>query len=284
MSELAGVCRNSEHRSEITVAFGVVPQIVLLDCFEKLGDGGGGAFAWNPSQTLVDDGGTIFTTGNFGHAGSHGCWQRVYSDALNALWFGLDATGLSANDAAQSRMLASAAAANAPGFFYPAGTYLFERTIGPWPCGARISGAGLSNGDVHAAQYGTTFKFSGNGVGVELGHSADINTKNGSTFEGIEVIGINPNGAGSYPNINEIGIEILNDGEIVIRNCRVGGFKFSISLDGAEICAVEACSFDGEPPSGQGYPGSDMAADLGAESAFAIRLGTWKSNAGLACN
>jgi hypothetical protein len=261
---------------------GAAHQTVILESYEHLGDGGGGIFAWNTSRMLVDDGGTIFTTGNFGHPGSHGCWQRIFTGALDALWFGLDPTGSTVNDAAHTRMLSSAAAAAAPGFFYPAGTYLFASTIGPWPCGARIFGAGLSNGVIHPPQYGTTFEFSGNGVGVELGHSADINTKNGSTFEGIEVIGINPNGDGSYPNINEIGIEILNDGEIVIRNCRVGGFKFSISLDGAEICAIEACSFDGEPPSGRGYPGG--AANLGADSAFAVRLGTWKSNAGLACN
>jgi hypothetical protein len=262
---------------------GAALQTAVLECYEHLGDGGGGIFAWNTSLTLIDDGGTIFTTGNFGHPGSHGCWQRIYSGALDALWFGLDPTGSTANDAAHTRMLGSAAAAGA-GFFYPAGTYLFADTIGPWPYGARIFGAGLSNGVAHPIQYGTTFQFSGNGVGVELGHSADANNKNGSTFEGIELIGVNPNGAENYPNINEIGIEILNDGEIVIRNCRVGGFKFSISLDGAEVCAIEACSFDGEPPPGRGYPESDLAANLGANSAFAIRLGTWKSNAGLACN
>ena len=239
-------------------------QTIILECYAQPGDGGGGIFTYIHSHTAVDDGGTIFKFDVPSSPILEGAWYRMYAGPLNALWFGLDSTGSSPNDSAHSNMLASAAAGKSPGFFYPSGTYLFEKTIGPWPLGARILGSGISIlGNPHVNdQGGTVFHFSGSGVAVELGHDPDVNTRNGSVFEGIEVLGVNPNGAASYPNINEIGIEILNDGSVTVRNCRIGGFKFSISLDGAEVCAVEGCNFDGAPPAGKGYPVSDLSADL----------------------
>lgn len=274
--------------SSLRALIGKVDESVLLEGYAAPGDGGGGTFVWSTSTVLSDDGGTVFTSGGLDSPGVHGCWRRSYDGGINVAWFGLDRTGANPNDEVHSRMLASPACADSTVFYYPPGDYLFADTIGPWPYGSRIVGSGIVGGDTGAAGDihlgGTTLLFSGMGVGVELsnGNQVDI-IRSGTLFEGFEILGVNPNGESSYPNINEIGLEVLNECAVV-RLCRFGGFKFSISLDGAEVTAIEACNFDGAPPSNLGYPESELTTDNGIDSAFAIRLGTWKSQAGLACN
>jgi hypothetical protein len=276
---------------------------------------------------------------------------------LDASDFGLIGDDLTLNDTLNANLIIFMTNNNIPSVSYPAGIYRFANTIGPWPLGAIVEGSGLSKTSIGESA-GTIFKFMGSGVGIELGHSADANLRNGTVFRNIEVIGGNPSGnasvatytgpvvattnprqwvrpAGSWltdgfkegdivyttgfalgsanyyrhtiatltplvmtleeptddeavnatltaPHYNEVAIEVLNDGEVVIDNCRTGGFKYQISLDGAEVAAVTHCSFDANAPTG--YPSAEMVADLGVNSAFAIRMGTWASQAGLAAN
>ena len=54
------------------------------------GDGGGGTFYWDATSTDTDNGGTIIQATGV----TTGRWLRVYSGAVNVLWFGVDNTGI----------------------------------------------------------------------------------------------------------------------------------------------------------------------------------------------
>ena len=83
------------------------------------GDGGGGAWRWDPDSTADDNTGTVLLP--TGHVGA-GRWVRDYSGAINARWFGfLPAQSPADNDVA----IASALAAG--NVFVPAGAYSISR-------------------------------------------------------------------------------------------------------------------------------------------------------------
>lgn len=68
------------------------------------GDGGGGIFKWIANQNrAAADGGIIVdpsvSLANQGTGSGVGCWVRVYSGAVNILWFGVDKTGATDNKA-----------------------------------------------------------------------------------------------------------------------------------------------------------------------------------------
>jgi hypothetical protein len=118
--------------------------------------------------------------------------------------YGIIGDGVTDNAAAHAAMLA---ALNVFGqqqnkLEYPAGKYLFSKTIGPWPFDMRIMGHGTSDyegrggdsGSNAPLPGGTTFVFSGTGVGVQLGHYLDSNSRNGTIFEGFEIAGTNEGG------------------------------------------------------------------------------------------
>lgn len=277
---------------------------------------------------------------------------------VKATDFGLVGDDLTLNDAAHAAMLAFALANNVSKFRYPAGVYRFNQTVGPWPEGSAIIGDGQSKFGSSETS-GAVIKCTGNGVGVQLGHSFNTNIRNGGRFSGFTVVGGNANGkaaaatstsisitasasaktwtrsSGSFvtdgyqvndyvystgftpgdsntyrhriaavsalvltlledcasetatvsltsPHFNEIGVEVLGDGAVWIEDCRFGGFRFQVSFDGAEGCGIDRCSFDAQAPTG--YPSAEMATDSAELSAFAIRMGGWGFQGGLAAN
>lgn len=77
--------------------------------------------------------------------------------------------------------------------------------------------------------------------------------------------------------INDIGIEVLGAVKHVIRNCRIGGFKYGISFDGAEVCRAENIGFDASPLDLFGQVAyKDIDTEIGVDSAFAVRIGDQK--------
>ncbi len=75
----------------------------------------------------------------------------------------------------------------------------------------------------------------------------------------------------SIPNYNECGIEVIGDADVTIQKILSGGFKYQISLDGAEVAIVRDINFGA---ASAGY--TDMGTDLGDDSAAAIRVGSFK--------
>lgn len=77
--------------SQLKTAFGLAskPMIVIAKGCVFAGDGGGGAFYWDPN-TNVDDGGLfIVPHGNVGTSGAG--WRRIWDERINVRWFGVPA-------------------------------------------------------------------------------------------------------------------------------------------------------------------------------------------------
>jgi len=90
----------------------------------------------------------------------------------------------------------------------------------------------------------------------------------------------------TYRDINECGIEILGDGEITLRNLRLGGHKYEISVDGGELTWISNINFDGGGADGKGYQDRNTNLDAipGFESACSVRIGEFKFAVGGSAN
>ena len=86
---------------------------VLVLGYHTAGDGGGGFFRWAPTSDTAENGGTVIapTTGR-------GRWQRVYSGAVNARWYGAVGDGVADDYVSLTNALANHLVVN-----LDAGTY-----------------------------------------------------------------------------------------------------------------------------------------------------------------
>lgn len=89
------------------------------------GDGGGGVFRWDSTDTSsVDNGGTIITPTS--GLSTSGRWKRVYEGDVNARWFGVHPSQTD-NTAALQAAVNVVSASNLGGTLYiPAGDYTFR--------------------------------------------------------------------------------------------------------------------------------------------------------------
>jgi len=86
--------------------------------YSSAGDGGGGVFRWDSSDTTsTDNGGTILTS----TGGLSGRWKRVYGGEVNARWFGVNPSQ-SDNTAALQKAVDWVASIGGT-LFIPRGTY-----------------------------------------------------------------------------------------------------------------------------------------------------------------
>lgn len=76
--------------AELKTRIGVSDSIVSVLGYYLSGDNGGGDFYWDNSSTELDNGGTIIQVTGV----SIGRWKRVYSNQLNARWFGAKGDGV----------------------------------------------------------------------------------------------------------------------------------------------------------------------------------------------
>lgn len=197
--------------------------------------------------------------------------------------FGMVADGVTPNDANMNalRMALNNSPHNVIEFDF--GVYRFDAQIGglgtdAFPFGTIFRGQGISDrfrpdpgpGPL-GNKTGTVLAFFGAGVGMHLGYDINSNNGNGGAVLDLEIRGCLTTGASDYPNINEIGLQIVTDTSITVERVRVNGFKYQISLDGAETTWLRNLSFDGGTTSGY----QDMTTDLGDDSACAIRIGSW---------
>lgn len=269
----------------------IVTQGIISPDIKNLGDGYICAVGTDSSGNVVrvTDGSCVSGLKYLGSCDGYGTITVApkQTTVLVATDFGLIGDGITLNDDVNTLMINSTACQLGKSIFYPGGNYVFAKTIGPYPLGCTVSGAGISGRATGlSSSIGTTFLFSGQGVGLQAGgHAPQANVSNGATFQDLEILGINPNGDGSYPNINEIGIEIQTDTEVKLKNIRLGGFKYQLSFDGCETCVADGIYFEGIPPSNLGYPAATMITDSGVNSAFAARFGAFNSQVGAsACN
>lgn len=106
---------------------------VQIRGYSAAGDGGGGLFRWDPTDTSsADNGGTILTpTSSPTPAGR---WKRVYEGEVNARWFGVNPSNLDNTAALQAAVdwvrtdttRTGGVTPSGGGIFIPAGYYRFK--------------------------------------------------------------------------------------------------------------------------------------------------------------
>lgn len=179
------------------------------------GDGGGGTYVWNATDTTTDNGGTVIQPS----AGGVGRWNLVPAGPISIAQFGAKADGVTDNSAAMQAALNSLAATGGPVFCPQFGTGAFAFATGlTIPFGVYIRGAG---------KYATILKYTGTGtaltqqgsgnqkVGISdltlqlTGAGAiglDASQMISSTFSSFRVVGTGPGGTqiGIQANITAI--------------------------------------------------------------------------------
>lgn len=170
-------------------------------------------------------------------------------DRINVREWGFDPSGLTPNDAQLANLFTNInnTVWQQQTIFFPAGVYRFDE---PWPsvppgCWIVGDGTGSSAYPRFYTNAGTLLAFFGSGTGILFsngGFATNASHKGGVL--NLTIVSGNSNGASSYPDIAECGIEIIGDVAITIRNVRVGGFKYPISIDGGEGIWMSEILFD----------------------------------------
>lgn len=96
---------------------------INVDGYTTEGDGGGGIFYWNAASTTSDNGGTIIAPTGV----PTGRWYRIYSGAINVMWFG--ATGNGSTDDTAAITAAITAVGSGDTVYFPPGTYIFPAAL-----------------------------------------------------------------------------------------------------------------------------------------------------------
>lgn len=170
-------------------------------------------------------------------------------DKINVMAWGFDPSGLTPNDAQLAVLFTNInnTVWQQQTIYFPAGVYRFNS---PWPsvppgCWIEGDGEGSSSYPRFYTNAGTTLAFFGSGTAILFqsgGFATNSSHKGG--VRNVCIVSGNGNGAASYPNIAECGIEIIGDATVTLSNIRVGGFKYNISVDGGEGIWMSEISFD----------------------------------------
>ncbi len=94
-------------------------EIVFVQGYNTVGDGGEGLFLWDTNITSGYNTGTIiqYSTSTLG------AWKRLYSGSINVKWFGAISGNTSFNNTVPIQNAINAAVAELTDTFIPGGTY-----------------------------------------------------------------------------------------------------------------------------------------------------------------
>lgn len=199
--------------------------IVSLQGYSSIADGGGGLFVWNSTSTVADNGGTIIAPTGV----STGRWYRIFSGAINVRWFGAVGDGVTDDTAAvQAAFTYCNAITLAPCVYVPAGNYLCSANI---TCSPQVGifGDGWNNSEIRFT-----------GASVTLGINVQGNNSTypyGSTFKDIYVQGVSSAVTGitlfglNHPRLERVQVKNFTGIGInetycimpLIRECLIGG-------------------------------------------------------------
>jgi hypothetical protein len=133
-------------------------EVVVLLGYYTPGDGGGGVFVYDGTNTVVEDHGTqlVVGTGTVPAAGTVGQgWRRLYDGPLNVKWFGATGSGAGNESVAFTDGLNALSALGGGTLFIPKGTYRFTAYL-TCPGNVKIVGAGMGATillDAHAGPF-----------------------------------------------------------------------------------------------------------------------------------
>jgi hypothetical protein len=99
--------------------------IVIVDGYSAAGDGGGGTFIWQASDTRTDDGGTILQVSGV----TTGRWNRIYTGALAPEWFGAEGDGSTDDSTALAKAFTALSQLNGGVLQFGPYTYAHSATL-----------------------------------------------------------------------------------------------------------------------------------------------------------
>lgn len=157
-------------------------QVIFTDGYTSPGDGGGGVFVWNGTDTRAADGGTIIAVTGI----VTGRWNRVIAGDHNVKWFGAVGDNTHNDTTAFQNAIAAVLAQTAGGSLYiPAGTYKITSGLAPAPGSGqsiRIYGLGRT----------AILNVTVNDVAVTLGNRSSLKsvTVQGSNYGGVYALNV----------------------------------------------------------------------------------------------
>jgi len=229
---------------------------VLVTGRDVKNDGGGGLFFWDSTETVDEDGGTIFASSLLPKTAA-GRWKRVMIDggALNVKWFGArgDATPDGGNVIQRVIDLAPSGAS----IYIPRGSYNVSKTI--VVAGKSLSIKGDGEGTrVWRANEDPLGSLGNNSILKKMGHGTTLRVDGmkfdvqGVAISGLEFDDADPPASSTYLDLvvsnctfvgQGVGIRLIKARESFITNC-----KFECSTDGiylreATNVSVSGCFF-----------------------------------------
>lgn len=200
-------------------------------------DGGGGLFYWDASSSTGDNDGTIIVpTGS-----STGRWMRMFSDELNVRWFGAKGDSTTDDTAALQAALTAAAMAAATSagqggqVLLPNGIYKTTSELAV-PAGVVLRGCGRKT---PGASNATEIIVAHNGKAISIQNGPVTTTNYGNASIRDLTVTADPSSSPS------MGAHLISVAYCSIADCVFTGFDNGVVLDGAEICQVERCGFEG---------------------------------------
>lgn len=200
-------------------------------------DGGGGVFMWDAASSATDNSGTIIKPTAIS-TGNPGRWLRIYSDAVNATWFGATGNGTTNDSAAVQAAIDYVESLTSDGvaLVFPPGDYL-------------VSGLTV-DARVHLIGNGATIKAAAT-TGNILSLSA---TAQMSIIEGFRFDSGSQRTAGDY-------IKLTGTYWVTIRDCSFWRYYNAIHGDGAVSIGVDNCQFQEPTPSTTAAGGAAIVLD-----------------------
>lgn len=225
-----------------------------------------GTFLYDSSDTTsADNAGTIIV------ASDGKRWKRVYSGAVNVLWFGAVGSGSTDNLSIINSVISLVNAAGGGEVYIPAGTYTVSNTITMLP-NVRLYGAGPIS---------TILKSSHANDGIAMlstiNSAVDVNV----SIENLQLWNTNASNTGA--GYDDIGGTLWN-----MDNVKIIGFKFGVILDQSEIVSIRRLFAYYQVNSGAGVwivngPDHTALAATGYSNAITIRESEFHEPPTVAC-
>ena len=208
-----------------------VQEFYIASAYSTPGDGGGGTFVWNPTDTRAADGGTIIAVTGI----ATGRWNRVYSGDLNPAWYG--ANYLGGDSTAAISACVAYGLLSGKDILFTAGSYAIEGNIVCTSAGngVKIKGQGKLTTSITVVCDSSTDGFTWN-PGSQYA--------NGGGLQDIEIKSLN------YTTSRDL-VVVANMAYFTMRNVRLTGSgryglnKFANLADTYELVDINNSGADG---------------------------------------
>jgi hypothetical protein len=205
-------------------ALTVRPAIVQVNGYYAAGDGGGGTFRWNASDTTADNGGTIIIP----DSGGTGRWNRVNTQTVDVRAFGAVGDGVTVDTSAINAAINS----GAKEILFTGGTYLINASLAPLS-GQTLRGVGPGGGASFPAAKITCA-------------TAEVSLISATSKSGIQVRDLWLHSTVASTTTSSNGVALTSCTQCKVQNVRVSGVSWGgVYLDSCTDCEVAHCYMTG---------------------------------------